>query len=677
MENSPIKQSPFPRFTKIYPEEIETILKQKMTENRSTLNRLLENSHFTYQNLMLPLEDMEDDLSRFWSSFAHLHSVMESEKVRAAYNACIPLLTEYHTELLQNKKLYNATKQIAESSNFETLNGQERKVIENDLRDFHLAGVDLPPEKKAQMAELQKKLSQLSTKFAENILDATNSWYLHIKDRDTLLGLPDQILMIAEENAKIRGLSGWVFTLDHASYATVMKYLAHREYRWLMYQAYVTRASDQGPQAGQFDNTAIIDEILKRRHELANLLGFKSYAEYSLKTKMADSPNTVLKFLNDLVERSKETAGKEMKELVAFAKATDGIERMEAWDVAYYSEKLRMAKYAISDEEIRSYFPIQKVLSGMFNVIHQLYGLRVEERFDVETWHPDVQFFEIYDLNNQLRGYFYTDLYARAHKREGAWMDDCQSRRRLQDGTIQLPIAFLTCNFRRPVEGKSALLNMDEVLTLFHEFGHCLHHIVTTVDRMPVSGINGVLWDAVEFPSQFFEFWCYEKETLQLISSHVDTGEPLSDALFRKIHLSKNFQSGMQMLRQLEFALFDLEIHHNYDPHDPLFVQKSLDAVRAKVSVFIPPAFNRFQHSFAHIFAGSYAAGYYSYKWSEVLSADAFSKFEEKGIFNRSIGLEFLQNILEQGGVKNPMELYIHFRGRPPSVAALLKYSGL
>ncbi|MCC2666236.1 MAG: prlC [Gammaproteobacteria bacterium] len=666
-----------PMFSNILPEAIEPALKQLIAQNRATLNQLLSQPEFTWDNFMAPLEEMDDQLSRLWSPVSHLHAVAGSEALRAAYNICLPLLTEYHTDIMQNELVYNAIQSISKSPHYTHFNAAQQKVINNTLRDFRLAGVHLPPIEKARFAELQKQLSQLSTKFSENILDATHGWTLHVTDPEALIGLPEQTLKIAAQTAQQRELSGWVLTLDYSSYSMIMKHLAHRELRWLMYEAYVTRASDQGPHAGRWDNTAIMEDILKIRHEIANLAGFKNYAEYSLSTKMANTSERVLKFLNDLVHHSKSTALNEIEELTLFAKERDGIERLEAWDLPYYSEKLRQSRLALCETELQPYFPVNKVLEGMFDIVNKLYGMKVVERHDVDIWHPHVQFFELYDENNTLRGYFYTDLYARPHKREGAWMDECQARRRLSDGSLHLPIAFLTCNFTRPLAHKSALLGHEDVQTLFHEFGHCLHHLLTQVDYAPVSGINGVPWDAVEFPSQFFEHWCWEKEGIALISGHEETGEPLPDVLFNKLIAAKNFQAGLHMLRQLEFALFDFRLHLEYDPAKGAQVQAMLNEVRSQVSVINTSTFNRFQHSFSHIFAGGYAAGYYSYKWAEVLSSDAYIPFEEKGIFDRATGHSFLKNILEQGGVYDPMELYIAFRGHEPMVDALLKQSGL
>jgi len=668
----------FPKFSKINPETIENEIKTIISENLTKLDDLLKNnSNYTWANLMAPIDDMSDKLSHVWAPFSHIHSVMSSDKVREAYNKCIEILTEYHTEFMQNEELYKAIKFIADSKDFESLTDAQKKIIENDLRDFHLSGVDLNKKDKETFASLQQELSKLTTKFSENILDATKAWHLHIEDENLLDGLPEQSIELAKEIAKQKNLKGFIFTLHHSSFADVMKYLKNRELRKDMYEAFVTRASNDGPNKGKWDNTKIMEDILKLRHQTAELLGFKNYAEYSLKTKMAKTPDKVMDFLNELADKSKEYGKAEIKELAEFAKKTDGIDDLNAWDLGYYSEKLRQAKYDIDQEKLREYFPCKKVLRGMFEVLNKIYGINIKEKTDVDVWHPQVQFYEIFDKDNSLRGYLYMDLFARDDKREGAWMDECQVRRTLDDGSVQLPVAFLTCNFARPVAGKDALLTHDDVVTLFHESGHCLHHILTKVDYMSVSGINGVPWDAVEFPSQFLEFWCYEKEALNILSSHISDDKPLPQDLLEKIRNAKNFQSGYQMLRQIEFALFDFKMHLEYDPSKEYQVQSKLDEVRDKVSPFKPPAFNKFQHSFSHIFAGGYAAGYYSYKWAEVLSSDAFSKFEEKGVFDFATGQEFLHNILEKGGVYSPMELYVAFRGREPKIDALLKHSGI
>lgn len=678
MENSLLNQGALPVFGVIQPEKIEPVLKEVISANRDALHALLNNDKtVTWENFILPLEEMDNRLGKMWSPVSHLHAVMESDALRAAYNVCIPLLTEYHTEFMQNEKLFGAVKKIAESPEYKNFTPVQNKAIANQLRDFRLAGVSLDASDKIRFLELQKKISQLCTKFSENILDATQGFTLHVTDRETLHGLPEQTLKIAEETARHHKKTGWELTLDYPCFSMVMKYLENRKLRREMYEAYVTRASDQGPSAGKWDNTQIMEDILKIRHELANLVGFANFAEYSLATKMAKTPETVLDFLQDLLKRSKKIGEKEMEELREFAKSLGHVDTLEPWDLAYYTEKLRIVKYDVSQEELRAYFPADKVLSGMFSVMGRLFGIRLVERFDVDVWHPDVQFFEVYDSENHLRGYFYTDLYARKHKRDGAWMDECRVRQTLPDGTLQYPVAFLTCNFTSPVDGKPSRLTHDEVQTVFHEFGHCLHHLLTLVNFAPLSGINGVPWDAVEFPSQFFEHWCFDRQTLTEMSCHEVTGETLPDVLYEKLIAAKNFQSGMQMLRQLEFALFDFRLHLEFDPTKGPMVQKMIDDVRKKVAVVPTAPFNRFQHSFSHIFAGGYAAGYYSYKWAEVLSSDAFSRFEEKGIFDPESGRAFLKNILEQGGVYDPMELFIAFRGRRPTIDALLRHSGL
>ncbi len=677
MKNSILNQGQLPDFSVISYDQIKEALEQILMQNRTQLNEIVNNTHTNWDSVMRPLEEMDNRLNKMWSPVSHLHAVMESDELREAYNACLPLLTDYQTDLLQNEKLFQAIKTLSDQPDHQKFSDVQKKAIKNDLRDFRLAGVSLSPDAKARFTELQKKLIQLSTQFGENVLDATHAWSMHVTDRDTLQGLPEQTLKMAEHTAAQQNKTGWVFTLDYPCYSTVMKYLHNRELRRLMYEAYVTRASDQGPDAKRFDNTTIMEEILKIRYELSNLLGFANFVEYSLVTKMAKNPEQVLTFLQDLVEKSKPFALREMDELNEFANSSDGIAQIEAWDLPYYSEKLRLAKYAISQEELRAYFPVNNVLNGMFTVMGRLFGINIKERTGVDTWQPQVKFFEIYDAKNQLRGYFYTDLFARPHKRDGAWMDECRVRQRLSDHTLQYPVAFLTCNFTPPLNNKPSLLTHEDVQTLFHEFGHCLHHLLTQVEFSSLSGINGVPWDAVEFPSQFFEHWCWDFATLQLISAHEKTGEPLPMQLYEKMLAAKNFQAGMHMLRQLEFALFDFRLHLEFDPTKGPQVQKILDDVRSKVAVVPIPAFNRFQHSFSHIFAGGYAAGYYSYKWAEVLSSDAFARFEEQGIFDQASGQAFLNNILEQGGVYEPMDLFVAFRGREPTIQALLRHSGL
>lgn len=619
---------------------------------------------------------MSDELNKTWSPIAHLHGVMESDKLRQEYNETLPLLTEYHTALAQNESLFAAILSIANSEEFALLNPAQRKIIENDLRDFKLAGVHLPPEKKARVVEAQQKLSQLMTKFSENLLDATHAWFWHTTDIKTLAGLPKQALQLAIDNAKQRDLPGYVLTLDYPSYIASLKFLQNRELRKILYEAYSTRASDQGPHAGKWDNTFNIDSILRLRQEIAQLIGFKTYADFSLATKMAKTPDEVLRFLHNLLTQSKPIAYEERKEVEHLARTLDNITDLAIWDFAYYSEKLRESKFDFTQENVRVYFPIEKVLSGLFALVYKLYGISIKKEDDIEVWHPHVQFFSIYDANQELRGGFYIDLYARPHKRDGAWMDDCLSRKHLNNN-FQSPVAYLTCNFMPPIDDQSALLTHDDVLTLFHEFGHCLHHLLTKVDFPSVAGINGVPWDAVEFPSQFMENYCWEKESLSLLTAHYETGEPLPDDLYQKMINAKHFQTGLQMIRQLEFALFDFRIHLEYESNIPYQIQRILNEVRKEAAVLQVPEFNRFQHSFSHIFAGSYAAGYYSYKWAEVLSSDAYAKFEETGIFNQATGQSFMHNILEVGGVRDPMISFVAFRGREPTIDALLRQSGI
>ena len=665
-----------PRFGAILPEHVTPALDRILADNRATLEGLLAaGGPQTWDSFAQPIEDMRERLARLWSPVAHLHAVMDSEPLRAAYNAGLPKLTAFFTDLAQDERLYAGYKSIAASPEFAQLTQAQKKIIENTLRDFRLAGAELPADKKARFKAVQQEIAALHSKFSENVLDATQAWDLRITDEKELAGLPESARAMAHQNAREKNLPGWRFNLEGPSYIAFMTYADDRDRRRQMYEAFVTRASDQGPTAGQWDNSELILRLLRRRRESAQLLGFGNYAEYALQTRMARTVPEVMEFLHDLARRAKPAAQKDFAELQQYARTVHGLERLEAWDVAYYSEKLQQAKYRISQEDLRPYFPETRVVPGMFGVVERLYGLKISEVKDVEVWHPDVRFFEIRDAG-EVRGRFYMDLYARADKRGGAWMDDCINRKRETRG-VQVPVAYLVCNFTPPVTHRTALFTHDEVLTLFHEFGHGLHHMLTKVDYVGVAGINGVAWDAVELPSQFMENWCWEREALNLIAGHHQSGAKIPDELYAKMTAAKNFQSGMQFVRQLEFALFDMRLHSGYDPDGARSVQQVLDEVRAEVAVVMPPAFNRFQNGFSHIFAGGYAAGYYSYKWAEVLSADAFSKFEENGVFDRATGLQFLQNILEQGGSHEPMELFVRFRGRSPRIDALLRHSGL
>ncbi len=669
--------SALPQFSEIKADEIVESVKHAIAACKKTITTALEQDQYTWQNLVMPIDEIDDQLSRLWSPVSHMNSVVSNEQLREAHDASLPLLSEYSTWVGQHKGLFDAYQSIKLSDDFEKLSEAQQKVITNAIRDFTLSGVALEDDKKQRYGEIVSKLSELSSTFSNNVMDATLGWQKHITDESKLSGLPDSAKEAAKQLAESKELDGWLFTLDLPSYIPVMTYADDRELREQAYVAYTTRASEQGPNGGKWDNTAIIEETLALRHEVANLMDFDNYAERSLATKMADSPNQVTSFLHDLAKRSKPQAQNDLEEVKVFAAEMYQVHDLQAWDMAYYSEKLKEQRYAISDEALRPYFPEHRVVAGLFKVVNQLYGIRIVERENVDVWHKDVKYFDILDSNNQLRGSFYLDLYARAHKRGGAWMDVCQTRRIRADGSLQYPVAYLTCNFNAPVGDKPALFTHDEVITLFHEFGHGIHHMLTKIDVSAVSGIGGVPWDAVELPSQFLENWCWQPEALAFISGHFETDEPLPKDLLDKLLAARNYQSAMQMVRQLEFSLFDFTLHQNLDPNKPIDVQSVLDQVRAEVAVIKPPAFNRFQNSFGHIFAGGYAAGYYSYKWAEVLSSDAFSRFEEEGIFDQQAGKDFLNNVLEMGGSKEPMELFVAFRGREPQVDALLRHSGI
>ncbi|QYK09089.1 oligopeptidase A [Shewanella mangrovisoli] len=677
MSNPLLNGAKLPLFSQIKPEHIQVAVEQAIAQCRAKIDEVLQTpGPFTWDNLVAPLEQVDDELSQIWSPVSHMNSVVSTDEWRAAHDACLPLLSEYGTYVGQHQGLYQAYKSLRASADFDQLSQAQQMVIEHSLRDFELSGIGLDDGQKVRYGEIVKRLSELTSGFSNQLLDATQAWTKLITDEAELAGLPDSAKAAAKAMAEARELEGWLFTLDFPSYLPVMTYSENRSLREECYRAFVTRASDQGPNAGEFDNGPLMDEILALRHELAQLLGFDSFAEKSLATKMAETPAQVMAFLNELALRSKDQAKTELAELKAFVLEQYGVSEMASWDLSFYAEKLQQHKYEISQELLRPYFPEDKVLSGLFYTVSRLFGLKIVEQTEFDRWHKDVRFFDIFDEAGEHRGSFYLDLYARTGKRGGAWMDDCRVRRHTPTG-LQKPVAYLTCNFNGPVDGKPALFTHDEVTTLFHEFGHGIHHMLTKIDVAGVSGINGVPWDAVELPSQFMENWCWQEEALAEISGHYETGEPLPKAMLDKMLAAKNFQSGMMMLRQLEFSLFDFRLHHEYDPAKGARIQETLDEVRRQVAVLIPPAFNRFQHGFAHIFAGGYAAGYYSYKWAEVLSADAFSRFEEEGIFNPDTGRSFLHNILEMGGSAEPMDLFKQFMGREPSIDALLRHSGI
>jgi oligopeptidase A len=680
MSNPLLEQHSLPPFSRIQIEHIEPAIRQLIEEGRAQLRDLVPQiKDICWESLVTPLEKQGDKLEAAWAPVSHLHSVADNEQLRAAYTNCIALLTEYSTEFSQNQTLYKAYLQLSESEEFAKLSQAQQQSIRHAIRDFKLGGVALEGAEKERFAKIQQRLSELSTKFANNILDATQAWYKHFPNAEALQGLPESALAQAAQAAKQKNLEGYVITLDFPSYYAVITYADNRALREEIYRAYVTRASAEGKKAdgssaAEWDNTELIAETLALRHELANLLGFKNFAEKSIAAKMAESTEQVLSFLDQLAKKSKPYAEKDYAELKAFAR-TRGCDDLQAWDSSYYSEKLRIAKYDISQETLRPYFPAEKVIAGMFAVVQRLFAIDIEQVFDFDTYHPDARFYRIKKNGEQVAS-FYLDMFARENKKGGAWMADCRVRRKTENA-MQLPVAFLTCNFTPPLPDKPSLLTHDEVTTLFHEFGHGLHHMLTEIDVAAVSGINGVAWDAVELPSQFMENWCWEANAIPLISGHYQTGEPLPEYLLEKMLAAKNFQSGLQMIRQLEFATFDFRLHAEYSPGNPKTAQQVLKQVRADVSVVIPPAFNRFENSFSHIFAGGYAAGYYSYKWAEVLSADAFSRFEEEGIFNTETGKSFLTEILQKGGSKPPMELFKNFRGREPKIDALLRHSGI
>ncbi len=676
MSNPLLENHYFPPFQEIKAADVQPAVEQLVAQSREQIARLLADPAADW-SVIQQLENIDDALSQAWSPISHLNSVMNSDELRDAYNACLPLLSEYSTEMGQNIDLFNAYKQLAESDEFNNLDTSQQKIVTNALRDFKLSGIDLDDDAKKEYGRIQKRLSELTSQFSENVLDATNAWSKHFDDAKALAGLPENSLALAKQMAEQKDLDGYLITLDFPSYFAVMSYAEDRELRQEVYTAFATRASDQGPSAGKWDNSPLMVEILDLRYQLATLLGFSNYAELSLATKMAENTDQVVQFLEDLAIKTKPVAEQDIAELSAFAKESDGLDVLESWDVGFYSEKLREDRYSLSQEMVRPYFPVDKVLQGLFDIVKTVYGVEIKASAEtMALWHDDARYYQLYK-DNALIGHVYLDLYARENKRGGAWMADCRVRRQLDSGEVQLPSAFLVCNFNPPVGDKPALLTHNEVTTLFHEFGHGLHHLLTQIRWSGVSGINGVAWDAVELPSQFTENWCWHPESLALMSGHYETGEPLPQALLDKMLAAKNFQSGMQMVRQLEFSLFDFILHRDWKTGTIDDVQAVINDIRSQVAVINVPDFNRFQHSFSHIFAGGYAAGYYSYKWAEVLSADAFSRFEEEGILNPATGQSFLDSILSKGGSAEPMVLFVDFMGREPSVDALLKQSGI
>ena len=666
--------SSLPRFAEFKPELVAPAIDTLLAACRATVERVIApETAVTWDAFVQPLIDVNEQLGRAWGQTAHLNAVVSTPALREAYNTTLPKITQYWTELGQNQALFDRYKALAQSAENATLSPARRKIIANELRDFRLGGAELSAEHKKRFREVRERLSELTSRFADNLLDSTDAFSHTETDPPRVAGIPEDVLTAARKAAQDAGQEGWRFTLQMPSYLPVMQYAFDRGLRELMYRAYVTRAAESGKP--EWDNTPIMAEILKLRRELARLLDFADYATYSLEPKMASTPSEVLHFLRDLGRRAKPYAERDLAELQAFARSELGLEDLQAWDVPFASERLRIARYAFSDQEVKQYFAEDQVLAGMFRLVEQLYGLTIA-RDDAPVWHPDVRFFRVTDRSGERVGQFYLDLYARSGKRGGAWMDDAITRRRSTLG-IQTPVAYLTCNFSAPVGGKPALLTHDEVSTLFHEFGHGLHHLLTRVDDLPVAGINGVEWDAVELPSQFMENFCWEWDVLAPMTRQVDTGERLPRALFDKMLAAKNFQIGMQTVRQLEFALFDMLLHSEHDPEGMQTAEDVLSRVRAEIAVLIPPAYNRFANSFSHIFGGGYAAGYYSYKWAEVLSADAFSLFEEKGILDPATGRRFRDEILAVGGSRPALESFTAFRGREPRIDALLRHNGM
>jgi oligopeptidase A len=682
MDSALLDFSSLPRFDTILPDQVAPAVRQLLEEGRQTILRCTApDLPATWKDFVTPMVDAGERLSRAWGMVSHLHGVMDTPEWREAYNAMLPEVTRYYAELGQNLALFAKYRTLRDSPAFSQLSATQQRIVENAVRDFRLSGAELPEAQKPRFQAIQEELAQLGAKFSENLLDATNAFSEHITAEADLAGLPPDAIGAARARAEQAGKEGWLFSLQIPSYLPVMQYADNRELRARLYRAYSTRASEFSSELGhpEWDNAPLIASIVGLRKEEAEILGYADFSEVSLVPKMAESPQQVLDFLHDLARRAKPFAERDMRELREFAAASLGLAELEPWDMAWASEKLRQARYSYSDQEVKQYFPEAKVLSGLFHVIERLYGLQIRED-QAPVWHPDVRFFRI-ERAGQLVGQFYLDLYSRDTKRGGAWMDSAISRRRTAQG-IQTPVAYLVCNFPGPVDGKPATFSHDDVQTLFHECGHGLHHLLTRIEELWVAGIDGVEWDAVELPSQFMENFCWEWDVLQNMTSHIDSGEPLPRTLFDKMLAAKNFQSGMQTVRQLEFALFDLRLHHDWrlsPQHDVLAL---IEEVRREVAVLFPPAWHRFPNSFSHIFAGGYAAGYYSYKWAEVLSADAFAAFEEArqedgSVFDAATGKRFLDEILSVGGSRPALESFKAFRGRVPTVDALLRHSGM
>jgi len=677
MKNPLLEWDILPPFSAIRPEHVEPAVDAVLAENHAALEQIAALTEPSWETFEAPLEALADRLHRAWAPVSYLNAVMSSPELRAAYNASLPKLADYDTEFSQDERLQRGYRALKEGAEWAGYGPAQRKLVDDALLDFRLAGVDLPADKKARFRAIMQELSKLEARFEDNVLDATQGWQEQVTDESRTAGIPADSMQRARREAEDRKLEGWVFTLDYPSYSAVALHADDRELRREMYHAYATRASDQGPMAGRWDNGPVMRDLLTLRDESAKLTGFRDYAAYSLADKMASSPEEVLRFLEGLVARVRPVAQHELLELSEYALERDGLQKLEPWDLGYYAEKLKEERYHVSQELLRPYFPAPKVTSGLFQVVHKLYGLAFSEVSRADVWHPDVKLYELRDETGGLRGRLYVDLYARIGKRGGAWMDETLNRRRTAGG-LQIPVAFLSCNFPPPLEDTPSLLTHDDVVTLFHELGHCLHHLLTRVDYPSVGGINGVAWDAVELPSQFHENFAWTREGLDLVSGHYESGAPLPEDLYRKMQGARHFHSGLHLIRQLEFALFDFRLYLGAaNAQDPDFAGRTLEATRQEVAVILPPKWNRFAHSFSHIFSGGYAAGYYSYLWAEVLAADAYGAFEEAGIFDRGTGRRFMASVLEQGGSRKAMDLFVEFRGREPTLDAFLRLNGL
>lgn len=676
MTNPQLSPPELPDFSRIDNKDIVDAIQVTINKNLDQLDEQLEKTQeFSWSSLVEPIQNRDDLLAKIWSPISHLNLVCNSPELREAHDQALSELSDYYTRFGQNTELYQAYQAVYESAEFKQYDRAKQSVIEHSLRDFKLSGVHLEGDKKQRLAEINQRLSQLNSTFSNNVLDASEAWHYFTQDKEDLVGVPESVISLAKSHAEAAEKKGFLLKLDGPTYQAVVTYAENIALREAFYEAWSTRSSDRGPNANEWDNQALIDEILALRQEKATLLGKANYAEVSLATKMADSPKQVLDFLHELVDKARGRAEQDLAALKNWVNETHGVEDIEPWSVAFYSEKLRQEKYSVSQEELRQYFSLPKVLEGLFNIVARLFSVDILESTSVSLWHEDVRFFEIKKDGKKIAA-FYMDLFARNGKRGGAWMDVCRTRLKTE-ASIQLPVAYLICNFTAPTDGKPALLTHNEVTTLFHEFGHGLHHMMTQIDVAAVSGISGVEWDAVELPSQFLENWAWQPEVLKSISAHVDTKESLPDSLIEKMLAAKNFQSGLFLVRQIEFALFDLLIHIHSGDEGFAGVQATLNQVRESISVIPVPDYNRFQCSFSHIFAGGYAAGYYSYLWAEVLSSDAFSMFEEHGVFDVNTGERFLNEILSRGGSEPAAVLFKKFRGREPDIAAFLRHSGI